>query len=284
MRAEIISPKTRQVLRDFLVSHSVLREIRDEFDAAHIDVDLNYDPNMSSERRTLVEQYDSTMDFTKQTDARKFLEVCQSIIHEKRHKLENPAPFSGTNERLEASLDKLVSFLERDGFVLENGRLRPTFELPGLDDTASHAENFDADYLAEHVVRIRNAVDREDPAQVIGQAKELVETCCKTILNERDVDFDENLDLHPLVRRTRSEFDVMPDRADGKPGEDTIRRLLSNLGEITRAMSELRNNWGTGHGKDGRWEGLTPRHARLAVGAATTLANFLFETHKNQRK
>ena len=37
--------------------------------------------------------------------------------------------------------------------------------------------------------------------------------------------------------------------------------------------------YGTGHGKDGNSAGLRPRHARLAAGAATTLAMFLFETH-----
>ncbi|MDR3231671.1 MAG: abortive infection family protein, partial [Synergistaceae bacterium] len=36
---------------------------------------------------------------------------------------------------------------------------------------------------------------------------------------------------------------------------------------------------GTGHGKDGRSKGLSTRHARLAVGAASTFVRFLFETH-----
>ncbi|HZZ30473.1 MAG TPA: abortive infection family protein [Phenylobacterium sp.] len=42
----------------------------------------------------------------------------------------------------------------------------------------------------------------------------------------------------------------------------------------------MRNFYGSGHGQDGRARGLTPRHARLAVGAASTLALFLFDTHQ----
>lgn len=61
-----------------------------------------------------------------------------------------------------------------------------------------------------------------------------------------------------------------------------IRRLLSNLGNIAQGLGELRNLYGTGHGKHGKSKGLNPRHARLAVGAASTLALFLFETHQER--
>jgi len=44
-------------------------------------------------------------------------------------------------------------------------------------------------------------------------------------------------------------------------------------------LAELRGLYGTGHGKHGKASGLSPRHAKLAVGAAATLTTFLFETH-----
>jgi hypothetical protein len=59
-----------------------------------------------------------------------------------------------------------------------------------------------------------------------------------------------------------------------------IKRLLSNLGTIGNGLAELRGLYGTGHGKHGRSASLSARHAKLAVGAASTLAVFLFETHK----
>jgi hypothetical protein len=60
-----------------------------------------------------------------------------------------------------------------------------------------------------------------------------------------------------------------------------IRRLLSNLGTIAQALTELRNSYGTGHGKSVQAKGLTSRHAKLAAGAAIALAVFLFETHES---
>ena len=63
-------------------------------------------------------------------------------------------------------------------------------------------------------------------------------------------------------------------------GSDIIKRLLSNLGTIGNGLAELRGLYGTGHGKHGKTSGLSARHAKLAVGAATPLATFLFDTHK----
>jgi hypothetical protein len=65
---------------------------------------------------------------------------------------------------------------------------------------------------------------------------------------------------------------------------ETIKRLLSYLASITQGVAELRSNhYGTWHGKAAGSKGLQPRHAKLAVSAASTLAVFLAETH-NERE
>lgn len=61
-----------------------------------------------------------------------------------------------------------------------------------------------------------------------------------------------------------------------------MRRLLGNLGNVAQGLAELRNLYGTGHGRTGSAKGLSARHARLAVGSAGTLATFLLETHEER--
>jgi hypothetical protein len=56
MSGDLISMKTRQVFREYLVG-STLREITDEFDAAGVPCDLEYQAPISGQRRSLVEQY-----------------------------------------------------------------------------------------------------------------------------------------------------------------------------------------------------------------------------------
>lgn len=65
------------------------------------------------------------------------------------------------------------------------------------------------------------------------------------------------------------------------PAADTIRKILGSLSSVVAGTAELRNAYGTGHGKGPGQAGLQPRHARLVVGAASTLAMFLFETFEH---
>jgi len=122
-----------------------------------------------------------------------------------------------------------------------------------------------------------------DPALAIGTAKELIETVCKTILDERTISYSNNADVPDLVKATAKALKLTPDDVpDVAKASDTIKRILGNLGSIPQGIAELRNLYGTGHGKSARTKGLGSRHAKLAVGAAATLAVFLIETH-NER-
>ena len=137
----------------------------------------------------------------------------------------------------------------------------------------------DAGYVAQQITRMEAAV-QNDPSLAIGTAKELVETCCKTILSECSVKPPKNADLPALVRLTVKQLKLTPDDVpETAKAADTIKRLLSNLATITQGIAELRNSYGTGHGKRAGSKGLDSRHAKLAVGAASTLAVFLVETH-----
>lgn len=70
---------------------------------------------------------------------------------------------------------------------------------------------------------------------------------------------------------------------DTAKASDIIKQILGNLSAISAGMAELRNSYGTGHGKSSTYKGLSPRHARLAVGASTTAVYFLWETHEEQK-
>lgn len=185
-------------------------------------------------------------------------------------------------------------FLKNDGFQLvERARLsgKPIFVgryvgvigTPGISAAKEILSGSDVTYVAQQITRMEAAVN-SDPGLAIGTAKELIETCCKTILNERNVKFSSGLDIPQLVKLTSKELKLTPDDIeDQAKAAETIKRLLSNLATITQSIAELRNKYGTGHGKVAKTKGLSPRHAKLAVGAASTLAVFLVETHHARR-
>jgi hypothetical protein len=61
-------------------------------------------------------------------------------------------------------------------------------------------------------------------------------------------------------------------------GSAAIKMALGGLSQVVHAVAELRNLYGTGHGKAKR-TGVTARHARLVVSSSSALAVFLLETH-----
>lgn len=155
---------------------------------------------------------------------------------------------------------------------------------PSLDPLKAHAAILDANHLKEQIHRLEASVDN-DPSLAIGTAKELVETCCKTILAERGKPLVGTPDIPTLTKATLRELKLLPEGVpDSARGADVIKRLLSNLGSIGNSLAELRGLYGTGHGKHGKASGLNARHAKLAVGACATLAIFLFETHKETNR
>ncbi|HZM02236.1 MAG TPA: abortive infection family protein [Candidatus Saccharimonadales bacterium] len=150
---------------------------------------------------------------------------------------------------------------------------------PTLESLKTHAKNLDAGHLSAQIRRMESSVDA-DPDLAIGTAKELIETVCKTILAERGKPVLGTPHIPTLTKETFKELKLVPDGVpDSARGYEVIKRLLSNLGTVGNGLAELRGLYGSGHGKHAKSSGLKPRHAKLAVGAASSLATFLFETH-----
>lgn len=275
MPREIICKKTRNEFREYFVSTS-LRTITMEFDAADVPIDGDFQPSETGQRRCLVEQYYHTVDWSNWKDVRRIIKVYESVLAELDERAKRGEEWAANTF---ASLKK---WIERDGFVYREGHLAYRGDVPNLPDVQELAVAFDAPELHRQIERLRSAVD-DDPALAIGTAKELVETTCKTILDDRKVEYDPKSEIGTLVKAVRAELGLIPESIpDSAKGVESIRRLLSNLGNIAQGLGELRNLYGTGHGRTGKSSGLTARHARLAVGAATTLALFLFETHQER--
>lgn len=151
---------------------------------------------------------------------------------------------------------------------------------PHLDEAKRVAERLTGPYIAQQIRRLQEAADA-DPELAIGTAKEFLEGICKTILSERGMTTSKNADLPGLVRSTIKSLQIVPPTLPSHASaEKTITVLLSSLGSIGHQLAELRNQFGTGHGRSTAHVGLSARHAKLAIGAAASLAVFLYESHE----
>ncbi|MGQ7723581.1 MULTISPECIES: abortive infection family protein [unclassified Bacillus (in: firmicutes)] len=147
-----------------------------------------------------------------------------------------------------------------------------------LDENPLDTNTFD---LGKQIKRIYESLE-EDPELALGTTKEMVETVLKTILNGK-IDNIDDLDMPGLIRAVQQNIKLIPDEVENaNRGSDMVKRTLSNLGQIVIGITELRNAYGTGHGKIKNESGLKPYHARLVVNAGVTLAKFLTEVHQDE--
>jgi hypothetical protein len=145
-------------------------------------------------------------------------------------------------------------------------------------------EAFGSEYIAAQVKQMQDAIEAH-PTDAIGKAKELLESCCRTILKEMKIEVDNNVTVPQLVKKVCEELKLTPANIpDEIAAARSIKTVLGNLAAISTSISEMRNAYGTGHGKRANYKGLSPRHARLAVGTATTAVYFLWESFVEQRK
>lgn len=144
------------------------------------------------------------------------------------------------------------------------------------------ADALDAGWMERQIQRLERSVETE-PDLAIGTSKELIETCCKTILGKCGVEYSRSDDLGDLTKAVIKALDLVPDNIPEQArGADNIRKVLRNLTSIPHNLAELRGLYGTGHGPDGKHRGLQPRHARLAVASAVAFIDFIASTYRER--
>lgn len=131
--------------------------------------------------------------------------------------------------------------------------------------------------LQEHLTRIRDGLV-VDPAASISACKSLLESLFKIILDQNAVAYPKSDDVPQLYRRIA---DLLALSAESVPasarGSESSQKILRTLVTTVGTLAELRNELGIDHGKSERSAALA-RHARLALNATVTVAEFILDT------
>jgi hypothetical protein len=180
-----------------------------------------------------------------------------------------------------SKVDFLVNSAEIDGFFYTDGVFRQagtfarSFVVTSVEDLAS---------IDELGKRLRLLAD-DTPQEAIGGATELVDSVCRTVLRLLGKPAPRKpTDLRGIAELTLKTLE--PGAAgldDAQKSADLVHTSLRQLGAVVASLGDLRNVYGSGHGGEGgQRKDLSPRHARLAVGAAITIAGFIAETYVEQ--
>lgn len=170
--------------------------------------------------------------------------------------------------RVNAALAKEGLSYHRGGLILGAGLSGPTRSLAELLKRGGAAA------LEREYDRAYKSID-SDPEAAVTAACAILESLCQTYLDETGVPMPSSLTLGPLWNATAKQLGLAP----GNVADDDLKRILSGLYGVADGVAALRTHQGSAHGRSAKLRyRLMPRHARLAVHAAHTMAMFVLET------
>ncbi len=150
-------------------------------------------------------------------------------------------------------------------------------ESPGrtpLDEVTSNAlATFDLETV--HSIWSRALARRaDDPEGAITSARTLLESICKHILDDANVEYDDAADLPKLYGLAAKQLNIAPSQHT----EEVFKQILGGCFTVVNGLGTLRNRLSDAHGKGRLPAKPAPRHAELAVNLAGTIATFLVAT------
>lgn len=189
--------------------------------------------------------------------------------------------------------EAINEIIKRDGYELHAVGDLSGYEIFGWEDVraktgsivvTTDTPEFNTEYIIKQICSMEEAI-ADRPYDAIGKAKELVETCCKEIIIKCGASYDEKWEIPQLSQAARDVLNLMPNKVpEDKKARETIVSILGSLANIVQKIAELRNSYGSGHGKRAGFVGLGSRHARLASDAAKTFINFMWSTYLSREK
>lgn len=119
-----------------------------------------------------------------------------------------------------------------------------------------------------------------DSDGAITAARTLLESVCKTILDDVGETYGSGDDLPKLYRAVSKALKLAP--ADYT--DEQLRRILGGATTVVEGLGSLRNREGDAHGRGRKSYKPSARHAGLAVNLAGSVAVFLMQTWEDRQE
>jgi hypothetical protein len=200
------------------------------------------------------------------------------LIEEKKYKTFIPKWIvnSRTTDQFWAGIKaKFSTYAERREFIRnEFNDLLSYLELK-IESPLDESLIFDESYINSHW---KKAIERQDidPEGAITQARTLIESVLKYILDEKKIEYKESIDLPELYKEVSKSLNLAPENHQ----EQIFKQILGGASSIISGLGAMRNKLGDAHGKSKTNIKPKERHSQLAVNLAGSIAIFLFKTYK----
>jgi len=117
------------------------------------------------------------------------------------------------------------------------------------------------------------------PREAVSAASNILESICKVYLAEEGMEIPAKQDLKPVWTIVRKDLGFDPSAVEDKD----LQSILTGLFAIVEGIGALRTHASSAHGAGRNGYKLEPRHAKLAIHSAHTVALFILESWDKKR-
>ena len=180
---------------------------------------------------------------------------------------------SDPREKIRTALAKEQLSYQRGGYIIGAELLGPSKSLAELLKTDGPAA-VEVEYQRAY------ATIGSDPGAAITAACAILEAVCKHYLDTEKVPLPGKQTIGPLWTEVAKHLGLSP----GQLADDDLKQILSGLFSVVNGIGALRTHEGSAHGHTLKTYKITPRHARLAVHAAHTMAVFIRRERRRRNR
>lgn len=178
-------------------------------------------------------------------------------------------------QALEADKKRIREALAREGLTYSRGG---TISKGGSVSTLSLDESVKKHGLTSVDIEIQRALSKieEDPHAAAQYAGNVLEASLKAYLDHKKVAYSNGAALAELWKLAAAQIGLKAEDLDNKD----LKKIASGLHSIVDGIAHLRNAKSGAHGKSEEQRqsiNIRPRHARLAIHAAHTVAAYVLE-------
>jgi hypothetical protein len=118
-----------------------------------------------------------------------------------------------------------------------------------------------------------------EPREAVSAACNILESIFKTYISDESLTMPQKQDLQNVWKVVRADLGFDPSLVQ----DDDLKKVLSGILSVVDGIGAFRTHASSAHGEGRKLYKLKPRHARLAIHSAHTLALFVLETWDENR-
>lgn len=192
-----------------------------------------------------------------------------SLINEKPIPSANPK--KDFKNKLQATLAR-YNLTYFSGGIISDGSSSPSQSLGEL------IKNRDVPSINAEFIRALANVNSE-PREAVSAACNILESIFKTYITDENLEMPQKQDLQGVWKVVRSDLGFDPSILQ----DDDLKKILSGVLSVVDGIGAFRTHASSAHGEGRKIYNIKPRHARLAIHSAHTIALFVLETWDKKR-